>query len=69
IETIIRKLTRRFGNVPESVEEHLYKIKDVEHLDQFVDLAFDCQTLEDFENVLTSGLSRTRISRPRNNRR
>jgi hypothetical protein len=52
VETLLRVLTRRFGNISELIQEKLYSIQDIERLDRLVDVAIDCQTLDEFENHL-----------------
>ncbi|MDR1492015.1 MAG: DUF4351 domain-containing protein, partial [Planctomycetaceae bacterium] len=55
VRTIFRLLTRRFGNISEMIEEELVKITNFERLDQLWDIAYDCQTLEEFEDALKRG--------------
>jgi predicted transposase/invertase (TIGR01784 family) len=52
IETLLRILTKRFGEVPSTVIEKLYTIKDLGCLAQLTDLSLDCPTLDEFEKAL-----------------
>jgi len=46
---ISRLLTRRFGAVPQTLEEKLHVLNNIDKLDRLADLVLDCQSLEEFE--------------------
>jgi predicted transposase/invertase (TIGR01784 family) len=52
IETLLRILTKRFGDVPPTVRDKLHTIHDLDALGQLTDVALDCQTLTEFEQAL-----------------
>ena len=52
VRTLLRILTRRFGDVPDTVRDRLYAIHDLDKLDELEDVAWDCMALEDFEAAL-----------------
>jgi len=45
-------LTKRFQSVPKPLKEQIRAITDFERLEKLADFAFDCQTVEEFEEVL-----------------
>jgi len=49
---IIRTLTKRIAQPSEKLEEKLLALTNLEQLDQLFDLALDCQSLDEFENLL-----------------
>jgi predicted transposase YdaD len=52
IETLLRILTKRLGDVPPALRENLHAIHDLDVLGQLTDVALDCQSLEEFEQAL-----------------
>ena len=52
--SIIRILTRNFGDVPPVVHEKLRTIHDLDVLGQLTDVALDCQSFDQFEQALSS---------------
>ncbi|MDR1383303.1 MAG: DUF4351 domain-containing protein [Planctomycetaceae bacterium] len=54
IETILRLLTRRFGQCSGTIEVQLSEITDLERLNQLWDVAYDCRNLEEFSDALES---------------
>jgi len=52
IETLLRYLTRNFGEVPFNVRDRLYAIHDLDVLGQLTEVAWDCQSLTEFEAAL-----------------
>jgi len=50
--SIIRILTRNFGEVSPFVREKLYAIHDLDVLGQLTDVALDCRSLDEFEQAL-----------------
>ena len=50
--TIMRQLTKRFGEVPSSIEEEMNYITNTDQFDRLADLVLDCQSLEEFESQL-----------------
>jgi len=52
IETLLRILTKRLGEVPPTVRNKLRVIHDLDVLSQLTDVALDCQSLDEFEDVL-----------------
>jgi len=51
-KAIIKILTRNFGDVPPTVCDKLYTIRDFDALSQLTDIALDCQSLSEFEQEL-----------------
>jgi len=51
-ETLLRILTKRFGDVPPTIREKLHTIQDLDVLGQLTDVALDCQSLDEFEKAL-----------------
>ena len=49
IESILRTLTKRFHVVSWAIKDRIFTITDLERLEELADFAFDCQTLEEFE--------------------
>ncbi|MGL6196780.1 MAG: hypothetical protein ACRC2T_18365, partial [Thermoguttaceae bacterium] len=49
---VARLLDKRFEKVPYQLNEKLLMITDLEKLDMLFDLAFDCKTLEEFQNAI-----------------
>ena len=49
IESLLRILTKRFGQVPQTIIEKLQRINDLDRLAQLTDLSLDCDTLDEFE--------------------
>ena len=49
---ILRTLARRFRFVPQSLEEQILAIHDLARLDQLAEFAFDCGSLDEFEESL-----------------
>jgi len=52
VETLLRYLTRNFGEVPSTVRDRLYAIHDLDVLSQLTEAAWDCQSLAEFESAL-----------------
>ena len=52
IETLLRILTKNFGNVSPSLREKLNIIHDIDVLGQLTDYALDCDSLDEFMKVL-----------------
>ncbi|MDR1140444.1 MAG: hypothetical protein LBL62_02040, partial [Planctomycetaceae bacterium] len=52
IETLLRILTKRFGESPSVVIEKLHTIKDLDRLAQLTDRSLDCLSLDEFEKAL-----------------
>jgi len=52
-ETLLRILTRNFGEVSPFVREKLHVIHDLDLLGQLADVALDCQSLAEFEEALS----------------
>jgi len=52
IETLIRYLTKNFGEVTPNVREKLYAIHDLDVLGQLTEAAWDCESLDEFESAL-----------------
>ena len=52
IETLLRILTKRHGNVPSVLHDKLHTIHDFDVLGQLTDVAVDCQSLDEFEAAL-----------------
>ena len=53
-KVIVRFLIRRFGAIPQEVENKLYALRNLEQLDRFSDFALDCNSLEEFASHLHS---------------
>ena len=53
IETLLRILTKNFGEVPHAIREKLHTIHDFKVLGQLTDVALDCKTLDEFEKALS----------------
>jgi hypothetical protein len=51
-KTILRILTKFFGDVPPTVRDRLYAIHDLDVLGQLTDVALDCESLAEFEVAL-----------------
>jgi len=51
-KSIIRILTKHFGDVSPTIREKLYAIHDLDVLSQLTDVALDCQSLAEFEAAL-----------------
>lgn len=49
VETLLRLLSKRFGDASERVRDRIVIITDVDRLDQLIDTVLDCPTLEEFE--------------------
>ena len=49
---ILRTLTRRFQKIPASLKERILAITDLDRLEYLADLAFDCDSLEEFDNAV-----------------
>jgi len=52
IESLLLILAKRLGNVPLALHDRLCAIHDLDILGQLTDVALDCQTLGEFEEVL-----------------
>ncbi|MDR1492249.1 MAG: DUF4351 domain-containing protein, partial [Planctomycetaceae bacterium] len=52
IETLLRILTKRFGEAPSAVIEKLRTIKDLDRLGRLTDISLDCPALDEFEKAL-----------------
>ena len=52
IETLLRVLTKRLGEVPPTLCERLHTIHDLDVLGQLTYVALDCQSLDEFEAAL-----------------
>ena len=52
IETLLRILTKRFGDVPPPVRDKLYTIHNLDLLGEITDVALDCRSLDEFEQAL-----------------
>ena len=52
IETLLRILTKRLGDVPSTLCDKLHTIHDLDVLGQLTDVALDCQSLTEFETAL-----------------
>jgi predicted transposase YdaD len=52
VETLLRILTKRLGEVPPTTQDKLHAIHDLDVLGQLTDVALDCQSLEEFEQAL-----------------
>ena len=53
VETLLRILTKRLGEVPPAISDKLHAIHDLDVLGQLTDVALDCQTLDEFEKTLS----------------
>ena len=51
-KAVIRTLTKRFQSVPQSLEERIHAITDLQRLEKLADFAFDCKTLDEFGESL-----------------
>ena len=52
IESLLRILTKRFGDVPQTVIEKLHNINDLDRLAQLTDQSIDCNSIAEFEAAL-----------------
>ena len=52
IENVLQILTRRLGNVTPTVHDRMYTIHDLNVLGSLTEVAWDCQTLAEFEQAL-----------------
>ena len=52
IESLLRILTKRFNDVPQTVVEKLHNINDLDRLAKLTDMSLDCGTIEEFETAL-----------------
>ena len=52
VENLLRLLTNRLGDVPQTVSDKLHTIHDIDVLGQLTDVAWNCQTLDEFEAAL-----------------
>jgi predicted transposase/invertase (TIGR01784 family) len=52
IENLLRILSKNFGEVPPAIRDRLHAIHDFHILRQLTDVAWDCQSLEEFETAL-----------------
>jgi predicted transposase/invertase (TIGR01784 family) len=52
VESLIRILTKRFVQVPETLREKLLAINDLDRLAELTDISLDCNSLDEFENTL-----------------
>ena len=52
VETLLRILTKNLGEVPPTLRGRLHTIHDLNVLGQLTDIALDCQSLAEFEQVL-----------------
>lgn len=52
VETLLRLLSKRFGDASEVVRDRIVGIRDTDRLDQLIDAVLDCSTLNDFETHL-----------------
>ena len=52
IETLLRILTKSFGEVTPTVRDKLHAIHDVDLLGQLTETAWDCQSLTEFEAAM-----------------
>jgi predicted transposase/invertase (TIGR01784 family) len=57
IETLLRILTKNFGEVPLAIRDKLHSIHDINVLGQLTDFALDCNTLDEFEKFWQSKVS------------
>ena len=53
-KVIVRFLIRRFGAIPQEVENKLYALRDLDQLDRLSDFAYDCNSLDEFVSYLHS---------------
>ena len=51
-ETLVKILTKRFGDVSPVIREKIHVIHDLDVLGQLTDYALDCQTLNEFVRAL-----------------
>jgi len=52
IENLLQILTRRLGDVPQTVGDKLHTINDLDALGQWTDVAWKCQTIDEFVKAL-----------------
>ena len=52
VENLLRVLSRNFGDVPSSIRDILHATHDFNVLSQLTDVAWNCQTLDEFEAAL-----------------
>jgi hypothetical protein len=52
IHCLLLLLSKNFGKVPESLENRLKKINNLDQLEKLLIFAFDCQSIEEFEKEL-----------------
>jgi hypothetical protein len=52
IKSILRTLTKRFKQVPKTVEKSLLAVNNIEHLEKLADFAYDCKTFDEFKKAL-----------------
>ena len=52
VENLLRILTNRLGDVPQTVSDKLHTIHDFDVLGQLTEAAWDCQSLTEFESAL-----------------
>jgi len=52
VENLLRLLTNRLGDVPQTVGDKLHTIHDIDVLGQLTDVAWNCNTLDEFVKVL-----------------
>ncbi|MDR1383543.1 MAG: Rpn family recombination-promoting nuclease/putative transposase [Planctomycetaceae bacterium] len=65
VKTILRLLAWRFGTIPKLIEEQLSEMTDIERLDQLLEIAYYCQTPEEFQNRLNYRLRKQAGCLPR----
>ena len=52
VEMILKTLRKRFGNVPQGIEESVRSMSDPIALESLLETALDSSTLEEFVDVL-----------------
>ena len=52
VETLLRILASRLGDVPQTIGDRLHEINDFNVLSQLTDIALDCQTFDEFKTAL-----------------
>ena len=52
IETLLRILSKRLGDVPPTIHDKLHAIHDIDVLGKLTDVALDCLSLDEFEVAL-----------------
>ena len=57
VNTLLRILTKRLGEVSPNIRDKLYTINDRDVLGELTDYALDCQTLDEFEAAVTPHLT------------